>query len=99
MSVLMEFSLFPLDQGTSLSGEVAEVIRLLAESGVDYRLTAMGTIVETSTVAEALGLVERATDLLAGRGSARVYATIKLDIRTGPGGRIDAKVRAVEERL
>ena len=64
MSVLMEFSIFPTDQGESVGAQVSEVIRMVRESGLDYRLTPMGTVVETETVAEALALVERAAAVL-----------------------------------
>ncbi len=43
---LMEFSMIPLDKGSSFSPYVAELLNLVHESGLDYRLTAMGTVVE-----------------------------------------------------
>jgi uncharacterized protein (TIGR00106 family) len=95
----MEFSIFPTDQGESVSAQVSEVIRMVRESGLQYRLTPMGTIVETETVAEALALVERAASVLDGLGCRRVYSAIKLDIRSGPVGRMAGKIESVEERI
>ena len=43
---LMEFSMIPLDKGISLSTYVAEVLDIVDESGLDYRLNPMGTVVE-----------------------------------------------------
>ena len=99
MSILMEFSVFPLDQGESVGRFVTEVVRMLDASGVHYRLTAMGTIVETAEVGQALALVERAYQVLAEQGCHRVYATAKLDIRPGREGRITGKVESVRARL
>lgn len=99
MSVLMEFSIFPTDQGESVSAQVSEVIRMVRESGLEYRLTPMGTIVETDTVAEALGFVERAAVVLEDLGCRRVYSAIKLDIRSGQSGRMAGKIASVEERI
>lgn len=99
MSVLMEFSIFPTDQGESVSAQVSEVIRMVRESGVEYRLTPMGTVVETDTVAEALALVERAAAVLDGLGCRRVYSAIKLDIRSGQAGRMTGKIESVEGRI
>ena len=99
MSVLMEFSMFPTDKGESVSPYVGEVLRMIRESGVDYRLTPMGTVIETERLSEALAIVERAEEVLRGQGCRRVYSAIKLDIRAGKGGRMEGKVRSVEEKI
>ena len=44
--VMAEFSIVPIGEGESLSGFVAEILALIDESGLEYRLTPMGTIVE-----------------------------------------------------
>lgn len=99
MSVLLEFSMFPLDKGASLSGEVSQLIELIRESGFSYRLTAMGTIVETDHLEEALGLVTRCAGLLQEQGSQRVYSSLKLDIREGASGRLQGKIESVEQHI
>lgn len=99
MSVLMEFSIFPTDQGESVSAQVSEVIRMVRESGLAYRLTPMGTIVETNTVADALALVERAAAVLDDLDCRRVYSAIKLDIRSSQDGRMAGKIESVEARV
>jgi uncharacterized protein (TIGR00106 family) len=99
MSVLMEFSIFPTDQGESVSAQVSEVIRMVRESGLAYRLTPMGTIVETDTVADALALVERAAAMLEALGCRRIYSAIKLDIRSSQDGRMAGKIESVEARV
>lgn len=99
MSVLLEFSIFPLGHGERVGRYVSEVLRMIDASGIDYRLTPMGTIVETATVAQALAFVERAHAVLAGQGCHRVYATAKLDIRPGHERRMNRKVESVRVRL
>jgi len=98
VSVLMEFAIFPTDKGESVSAYVARVIRVVEDSGHPHQLTAMGTIVETETMAEATELLNRAYAALA-EDCNRVYATAKFDVRTGPMGRLEAKVRSVEEKM
>ena len=97
MSVLMEFSIFPTDRGESVSAHVSEVIRMIRDSGVDYRLTPMGTVIETEELSEALGLVERA--VLEGWDCRRIYSAVKLDIRAGKGGRLEQKIRSVAGKI
>jgi uncharacterized protein (TIGR00106 family) len=99
VSVLMEFSIFPTDQGESVSSHVSEVIRMVRDSGVDYRLTSMGTVIETENLTEALAVVERAALILQDRDCRRIYSSIKLDIRAGKGGRLEQKIRSVEEKI
>ncbi|MEA3639623.1 MAG: MTH1187 family thiamine-binding protein [Lamprobacter sp.] len=99
MSVLVDFSIFPVGQAEHLSPYVASVVELIAGSDFDYQLTAMGTLFETETMGEALALIERAQALLAAAGCKRVYATVKLDIREGPTGRLAQKTASVEARL
>ncbi len=98
MSVLLELSLFPVDQGASLSRFVAPIVDLIAASGHPYQLTAMGTIVETEALSEALTLIDQAYQLLAAQGAQRVYANAKFDIRDGVSGRLSAKVASVERQ-
>ena len=99
MSVLMEFSMFPTDKGESVSPYVSEVIRMIRESGVSYRLTPMGTIIETEKLSEALAIVEQAEQVLSRQEGRRIYSSIKLDIRAGRSGRMEGKIRSVEEKI
>ncbi len=99
MSVLLEFSMFPLDQGESLSKHVSQLIKLIKDSGAEYRLTAMGTLIETEQLDSALALVARCNELLQQRGCSRIYSTIKLDIREGPMGRLQGKIQSIEGHI
>jgi uncharacterized protein (TIGR00106 family) len=99
MSVLLELSIFPLDKGESVSAYVSPVVAVIRDSGAEYRLTAMGTLVETETLEQGLALVSRAYAILEAAGCRRVYATLKLDIRAGEGQRLRRKVDAVKARI
>ncbi len=99
MSVLCEFSIFPIGKGESVSTYVSPVIELVRESGFPYRLTAMGTIFETEAVADALELVDKAHKLLVQAGCDRIYATVKLDIRKGRSERLISKVESVKSHI
>lgn len=98
MSVLLEFSMFPTDKGASVSKYVSKVIAMIRDSGLSYKLTAMGTIIETETVPEALSIVARAAEILQ-KDSERIYSSIKLDVRKGKLGRLSEKIRSVENKI
>jgi uncharacterized protein (TIGR00106 family) len=99
MSVLMNYAMFPTDKGSSVSEFVSRIVKMVSESGFNYKLTAMGTIVETETLQQALEIVKKSYDLLE-NDSQRVYCTINLDIQTNkPIGRMEGKVKSVEEKI
>ena len=98
MSVLLELAMFPTDKGESVSAYVARIIAMIDGSGLDYRLTPMGTIVETADLEEGLKIIADAYRCLE-PDCARVYATVKLDIRKEKSGRLGQKIASVEEKL
>jgi uncharacterized protein (TIGR00106 family) len=98
MSVLMEFAMFPTDKGESVSDEVSRVIEMIRNSGYKYKLTAMGTIIETGTITEALELVKNAYFILE-KNSNRIYSTVKFDIRKNKENRLEGKIRSVEAKI
>jgi len=98
MSVLLELAMFPTDKGESVSAYVARIIAMIDGSGLDYRLTPMGTIIETADLEGGLKIIADAYRLLE-PDCARVYATVKLDIRKGKSGRLGQKIASVEEKL
>lgn len=98
MSVLLEFAMFPTDKGGSVSAYVGKVIDMIRSSGVAYRLTPMGTIVETETMETALEIVQKAYEVLE-PVSARIYCSAKFDIRKGQQNRMDAKIASIEAQI
>ena len=95
--VLLEFSMAPLEKGASVGEYVARSLRIIDESGLDYRLHAMGTIVE-GEIDEVLGVLKRCLEAMAA-DCERITCTAKLDYRRGYSGRLETKVASVEEKL
>lgn len=98
MSVLMEFSIFPTDKGESVSAYVSQVIDMIRESGAAYKLTPMGTVIETKSLPEALDLLQKSHDILE-KDANRIYASVKFDIRKGTENRLEGKIRSVEDKI
>jgi len=98
MSVLMEFSMFPTDKGESVGAYVSRVIDMIRESGTPYKLTPMGTVIETETMAEALELLQKSHDVLE-KDAQRIYANVKFDIRKEATNRLEGKIRSVEDKI
>lgn len=92
-------SMFPTDHGESKSEYVAQVIKIIKESGYKYQLTAMATIIETKNIDEALALTKECYEILESLGCNRVYATLKFDIRKGHTDRMKSKIQSVEKHI
>jgi uncharacterized protein (TIGR00106 family) len=99
MSVLLEFSMFPTDKGESVSPYVSKIIQMIRDSGANYQLTPMGTIIESDDIENALNLVKQAYEILDKAGCNRIYSSLKFDIRKGKKNRLQAKVNSIREKI
>jgi len=97
MSVLIHFSIFPLDKGKSVSPYVARAVKIIRESGLKSKLGPMGTSIEGEWD-EVITLVGRCLEELK-KDCDRVYMTITADYRRGGSGRIESKVKSVESKI
>ncbi len=99
MSVLVQMAMFPTDQTESKSEYVAEVIKVIRDSGFSYQLTSMATIIETEKISEALNIVQKCYEKLEELGCNRVYSTLTFDIRKGKENRLKTKIESVEKKI
>ena len=95
--MIAEISIFPVGKDVHLSKHVAKVIKVIAESGLPYKVTAMGTIVEGGTD-EVFALLKACHEEIAA-SCKRVVTHVKIDDFAGRKGRIEGKVKSVEKRL
>src|SRR3989442_1051731 len=84
LMVLLEFSISPLDKGQSVSAYVARSLEIIEQSGLDYRLHAMGTIIE-GELDQVLTVLRRCMEAMA-TDCDRITCTAKLDFRRGYSG-------------
>jgi len=95
--MLIEFSIVPIGTSSSLSARVAEVLDIVDSSGLPYKLTPMGTIVEGEWN-DLMRLVRECHRKMM-KNEERVLTSILIDDRKGKTGRMDRKIRSVEKRL
>ena len=95
--VLLEFSMAPLEKGASVGEYVARSLKIIDESGLDYRLHAMGTTVEGEWD-QVFDVIRRCFEALR-LDCERISCSIKVDYREGPAGRLESKVRRVQDLL
>lgn len=93
---LMEFSMIPLDKGPSFSDYVTRILILVDQSGLDYRLNPMGTVVEGEWE-DLMALLTRCFRALE-QDSSRISLQAKFDYRKGKEPRIESKVKSVQAK-
>lgn len=94
---LMEFSMIPLDKGASFSDYVARILTIVDQSGLDYRLNPMGTVVEGQWD-DLLALLTHCFRALE-KDSDRISLQVKFDHRKGSESRMESKIRSVQAKI
>ncbi|MCL2150346.1 MAG: thiamine-binding protein [Dehalococcoidia bacterium] len=97
MNTLIAVAIAPIGIGDELSDEVAEVIRVIRESGLPNRTSAMFTEIEGEWD-EVMKVVKEATLVLAGKGL-RTEVVLKADIRPGYTNMLHGKVEKINNLL
>lgn len=97
MSVLVEFSMSPMDKGESLSKYVARSLDIIDQSGLDYQFTPMGTILEGEwdDVMQVVGDCYKKMN----EDCNRIACYLKVDARKGKTNRIRGKTDKVQSIL
>jgi uncharacterized protein (TIGR00106 family) len=95
--MLLELSVLPLGRGRSISTDIADLVEIIDTSGLDYRLTAAGTIVEGSW--DQLVDVARKCHAATRKKTERVITFMKMDDYGERTGRLTAAVASVEEKV
>ena len=95
--MVVNFSIVPIGKGSSLSTQVAEVLKIVSKSGINYKLHAMGTILEGDWD-KIFKLIKKCHKKIL-KDSDRVLTTITIDDRKGRTGRISGKVQSVKRKV
>lgn len=95
MSAVAELSIFPLDKGESVSSYVAEAVRIIKASGLDYEIGAMGTCFEGDWD-EVARVAKESMDAMK-NNCARVYMVLKVDYRAGQDNRMKGKIDSLKK--
>ncbi len=95
--MLIEFSIVPVGSGSSIGERLADVLKIVDESGLPYKINPMGTVVEGDWD-ELFSLVRKCHETVI-KTEERVLTSISVDDRKGKSNRLEEKVKSVERRL
>lgn len=97
MSALADLTIFPLDKGESVSSYVAEAVKIIQGSGLDYQMGPMSTCFEGDWD-EVIRVARECMDAMKNHSS-RVYVVLKVDYREGMDERMKGKVDSLKKIL
>lgn len=97
MNTLVAVAIAPCGIGDELSAEVAEVIRVIRDSGLPNRTTSMFTEIEGEWD-DVMRVVKEAVSVLSDKGL-RTELVLKADIRPGFSNMLNSKVDKVNDIL
>jgi uncharacterized protein (TIGR00106 family) len=95
--MLIEFSIVPVGSGSSIGDRLAEVLKIVDQSGLPYKLNPMGTVVEGEWD-DLMRLVKKCHKAVM-KNEERAVTTISIDDRKGKPNRLEGKVKSIERRL
>lgn len=97
MNTLVAVAIAPFGEGEELSAYVAEVVRVIRDSGLSNRTYSMFTEIEGEWD-QVMKVVKDATFVLAERGI-RTEVILKADIRPGFTDTMHGKIERLQEKL
>lgn len=97
MSAMAFFSITPLGKDESVSKYVAKVVNAVKQSGLEWQLTPMGTIVEGDTVDDVFNVIGEGVKQL--DDCNRLSISITIDYRKDRKSGMKDKVESVFEKL
>jgi len=93
--LIAQLTMYPVGEGTSLSGYVREALNALKETGLNLEVGAMGTTIEAPDLETLFKAVRRAHAAMSSTGVRRIVIELKIDDRKDKPASIEAKKRAV----
>lgn len=95
--MVLELTIIPRGQDRSTSSEIAGLVKIIEQSGLDYQMTAFGTLVEGSW--DELMDLARQCHFEVRKHSERVLTLMRIDDYGERTGEIGAAVTRVEQKL
>ncbi|MGC9516515.1 MAG: MTH1187 family thiamine-binding protein [Methanomicrobiales archaeon] len=95
-----EITIIPIGTGeTSLSDYVAAAVAAIKEKGVKYKISGLGTILESDNPQEIFDAVQAAHEAVFLKGSNRVATNIIIDDRRDADKTYNEKISSVKEKI
>lgn len=95
--MIVDFTIFPTDVGESVSAYVAEVFKIIEQSGLPYEHHAMGTNIEGDWD-EVMAVIKACRERMLEQAN-RISIGIRIDERKGVTNGIEKKVASAKVKM
>jgi len=96
--MIVEVSIIPIGVGVSLSEYIAEVFKVIKDSGLKYESHSMGTNIEGDWD-EIMPVIKRCHDVLYAMGVERISTTLRISERRDKPYTMRGKMESLEEKI
>lgn len=93
--MMVQFSIMPISNNSSLSEPIAKAVKIIHDSGLEYRLTPMGTLIKGEWN-EVIKIIQKCHEAVRADYD-RVMTQIKIDDSKNDYA-FDDKIKSVEEK-
>ena len=99
--ITADFAIVPVGtKDTECKEYVTSAVQVIKDSGLNYQLTGMSTLIEADNYKQLYDVIAKAQEAVFDTGSDRLYTIIKVDDRRDKENRtLNAKVDDVQELL
>jgi len=94
--MMVQFSIMPICDNSHLGEPIAKAVRIIHESGLDYRLTPMGTLIKGEWK-EVMDVLKKCHEALR-EDHDRLMTQIKIDDMKNGEPSFEDKIKSVEEK-
>ncbi|HUX59778.1 MAG TPA: MTH1187 family thiamine-binding protein [Ignavibacteriaceae bacterium] len=98
MKTIIDFCVIPIGVGVSVSSYIAEIQKILKQSGLSYKMHAYGTNVEGEWD-DVFAIVKKCHQAVHDMGAPRISTSIRIGTRTDREQTMDDKIKSVEVKL
>ena len=96
--IIAALSVFPVGEGTSLSGYVRASLDALEETGLRFEPGAMTTTIEANNLDELFVAIKKAHNAQLAMGAKRIYLVLTIDDRRDKEANIGTKLRSIGQQ-
>jgi len=94
--MMVYFSIMPVGEDSHLSEPISKALKIVHESGLEYKLTAMGTLI-SGDWKSVMDVVKKCHEAVSSEHE-RVVTQIKIDDAGDRESSFESKIKAVEEK-
>ncbi|RMF67919.1 MAG: thiamine-binding protein [Calditrichaeota bacterium] len=94
--MMVQFSILPVSEEKHLAGPISKAVKIIHDSGLEYKLTPMGTLIKGEWK-EVMDVIKKCHEAVR-QDYDRVMTQIKIDDLKDGDRAFDDKVKAVEEK-